>query len=128
MAGSSSKGQLVAAIADEDTCVGLKLAGALETSPLRGSNYFIVTSQTTAREIELAFRAFCSRPDVAVILIAQKTADQIRLTVDQQVARLAPSVVEVPTKDAPYDPSRDSVLTRAKGMLGSVAETDKPFF
>ena len=29
-----------------------------------------------------------------------------------------PAVLEVPSKDQPYDPSKDSILRRVKGMFG----------
>ncbi len=34
------------------------------------------------------------------------------------VVQPTPAVLEVPSKDQPYDPSKDSILRRVKGMFG----------
>jgi len=42
-------------------------------------------------------------------LIKKKVADMIRQLVDEH-DQAFPSVLEIPSKDHPYDPSKDSVL------------------
>uniref|UniRef100_A0A803W027 ATPase H+ transporting V1 subunit F n=1 Tax=Ficedula albicollis TaxID=59894 RepID=A0A803W027_FICAL len=54
--------------------------------------------------------------DVGMILISQALAEQIRPAVAAH-ARALPAVLEIPSKDHPYDPARDSVLRRARGLF-----------
>ncbi|KAI1701444.1 ATP synthase (F/14-kDa) subunit domain-containing protein [Ditylenchus destructor] len=61
------------------------------------------------------FINFISREDIAIILINQHIAEIIRYTVDQHKASI-PAVLEIPSKEMPYDPSKDSILNRARGM------------
>ena len=48
-----------------------------------------------------------------VLLCAGQIADEIRHLLDQNTATI-PSVLEIPSKEHPYDPSKDSILRRAK--------------
>ncbi|NXQ38817.1 VATF ATPase, partial [Catharus fuscescens] len=59
---------------------------------------------------------FLAREDVGMILISQALAEQIRPAVAAH-ARALPAVLEIPSKDHPYDPARDSVLRRARGLF-----------
>ena len=45
-----------------------------------------------------------------------QVAELIRTTIDAHTAPL-PAILEIPSKDHPYDPSKDSILRRAKGMV-----------
>ncbi|KAB5587244.1 hypothetical protein PHYPO_G00010980 [Pangasianodon hypophthalmus] len=56
--------------------------------------------------------------DNRIILINQFIAEMIRHVIDAHVQSI-PAVLEIPSKDQPYDASRDSVLRRAKGMFSS---------
>lgn len=58
-------------------------------------------------EIEETFKMFVARDDVAIILINQHIAEMIRYVVDQHTASI-PAVLEIPSKEAPYDPSKVS--------------------
>uniref|UniRef100_A0A915HLH3 Uncharacterized protein n=1 Tax=Romanomermis culicivorax TaxID=13658 RepID=A0A915HLH3_ROMCU len=49
-------------------------------------------------------------------MINQHIAEQIRYAVDSHTKSI-PAVLEIPSKDHPYDPSKDSVLHRARGMF-----------
>lgn len=71
----------------------------------RKPNYFIVDKNTGVTEIEESFKTFVSRDDIAIILINQHIAEMIRYTVDQHVASI-PAVLEIPSKEMPYDPSK----------------------
>jgi V-type H+-transporting ATPase subunit F len=76
-----------------------------------------VDEKTNLRDIEDAFRAFTTREDVAVVLISQYVADMIRPLVNRYT-KAVPAVLEIPSKDHPYDPSKDSILSRVKFMFG----------
>ncbi|VDN59479.1 unnamed protein product [Dracunculus medinensis] len=116
MAHSAQRGKILAVIGDEDTVVGFLLGGIGELDKSRRPNYLIVGKDTPAGEIEETFKSFCSRDDVAIILINQHIAEMIRYTVDQHTASV-PAVLEIPSKESPYDPSKDSIMNRAKGLF-----------
>lgn len=67
--------------------------------------------------IEEAFKTFTNREDIAVLLINQFIANMIRHLIDGY-ARPVPAILEIPSKDQPYDPTQDSVLARVKFMVG----------
>jgi len=116
---AASKGKLIAVIGDEDTVVGFALGGIGEVNPkTKQTNYFIVGKETTALEIEEAFKTFTRRDDVGIILILQHIAEMIRYAIDAY-RQTIPTVLEVPSKDHPYDASKDSILRRARGMFNS---------
>lgn len=74
-------------------------------------------SETTAAAIEEAFKSFTNREDIAVLLINQGVANTIRHLIDSY-SRPVPAILEVPSKDQPYDPTQDSILARVKFMFG----------
>ncbi|EDV43736.2 uncharacterized protein Dana_GF16369 [Drosophila ananassae] len=109
-------GKLMAVIGDEDTCVGFLLGGIGEVNENREANFMVVERDTTVAQIEACFKNFLARPDIAIILINQMYADMIRSTVDAHILPV-PTVVEIPSKQQPYDASKDSILKRAHGIL-----------
>jgi len=118
MAISAARGKLIAVIGDEDTCTGFVLGGVGELNKNKVPNYMIVDKNTSIGEIEETFRAFIKRDDVGIILINQNVAEMIRHVIDTHDLPI-PSVLEIPSKDSPYDPSKDSILRRAKGMFST---------
>ncbi|KAM7254334.1 hypothetical protein ACFE04_032016 [Oxalis oulophora] len=114
---------LIAMIADEDTVVGMLLAGVGNVDLRRKTNYLIVDSKTTVKQIEDAFKEFTSRDDVAVVLISQFVANMIRFLVDSYNKPI-PAILEIPSKDHPYDPSRDSILSRVKHLFNTESVAD----
>lgn len=118
MAISSARGRLIAVIGDEDTITGFLLGGIGELDIERRPNYLAVTKDTPLSEIEETFQSFTSREDIAIILIVQNVADMIRHLVDAHTNPI-PAVLEIPSKDKPYDPEKDSVLNKAKGLFSA---------
>ena len=113
------KGKLIALIGDEDSCVGFLLGGIGERNHGKNPevNFLVVDPAATAvDEIEAHFRAFLTRGDIDIILIQQTVADQIRSVIERHQAPI-PAVLEIPSKNAPYDPKKDSVLKRARGLV-----------
>uniref|UniRef100_A0A0K0DZN3 V-type proton ATPase subunit F n=1 Tax=Strongyloides stercoralis TaxID=6248 RepID=A0A0K0DZN3_STRER len=104
---------LLAVIGDEDTVVGFLLGGIGDESIGREANYFIVQNTTTSLEIEKAFKSFAERDDIAIILINQNVANTIRGVIDNYKKSI-PTVLEIPSKETPYDISKDSFLNRAR--------------
>ncbi|KAJ2094501.1 H(+)-transporting V1 sector ATPase subunit F [Coemansia sp. S100] len=108
---------LIAAIGDEDTITGLLLAGIGDIDAHQRPNFLVVDTKTTQVTIEEEFTSFIQRKDIAIILINQHIADEIRGILDEYSAAF-PTVLEIPSKDHPYDPSKDSVLKRVQLLLG----------
>lgn len=104
-------------IVDEDTATGMLLTGIGHTDLKKNTNFLIVNDKTTAANIEDAFRDFTSRDDVSVVLINQSIASVIRHVLDSY-SKPVPAVLEIPSKDQPYDPTQDSILSRVKFMFG----------
>jgi len=115
---SSSNSAIIAMIADEDTVTGFLLAGVGNVDLRRKTNYLIVDSKTTVKAIEDAFKEFTTKDDVAIVLISQYVANMIRFLVDSY-NKPVPAILEIPSKDHPYDPAHDSVLSRVKYLFSS---------
>ncbi|KAL4383674.1 hypothetical protein GQ457_15G023280 [Hibiscus cannabinus] len=109
---------LIAMIADEDTVVGFLLAGVGNVDLRRKTNYLIVDSKTTVKQIEEAFKEFTTRSDIAVVLISQYVANMVRFLVDSYNKPI-PAILEIPSKNHPYDPAHDSILSRVKHLFST---------
>ncbi|KAH8361705.1 hypothetical protein KR200_008674, partial [Drosophila serrata] len=96
----------------KDTCVGFMLAGIGQVDENRQANFMVVDKRTTPVQIEACFKNFLARPEIGIILINQEHADVIRPTVDAHLLAV-PTVIEIPSKQNPYDVSKDSILKRA---------------
>ncbi|ODV76652.1 vacuolar H-ATPase 14 kDa subunit of the catalytic sector [Suhomyces tanzawaensis NRRL Y-17324] len=116
-----AKRSLLAAIADEDSITGLLLAGVGQVSnePGKETNFLtVVPGKTTVEQIEEAFEKFTSeRDDIAILLINQHLADLIRYKVDNYT-KAFPAILEIPSKDHPYDPEKDSILKKVRRLFG----------
>ncbi|KZW02113.1 vacuolar ATP synthase [Exidia glandulosa HHB12029] len=108
---------LLAVIGDEDSITGLLLAGVGHVNENQKKNFLIVDSKTQISTIEAAFQEFTERKDVAILLINQHIAEKIRPTVDKY-QQAFPALLEIPSKDHPYDPSKDSILKRVQKLSG----------
>ncbi|KAF7493560.1 V-type proton ATPase subunit F [Sarcoptes scabiei] len=115
-----TRGKLIAVIGDEDTCVGFLFGGIGENNPAHNPphNFLVVDKNTTISKIEETFQSFLKRDDIDIILINQNIAEQIRHLIDAHTDPI-PAVLEIPSKDQPYDPSKDSILRRAKGLFSA---------
>lgn len=61
-------------------------------------------------------RQFLNRDDIGIILINQYIAEMVRHALDAH-QRSIPAVLEIPSKEHPYDAAKDSILRRARGMF-----------
>ncbi|XP_014276444.1 V-type proton ATPase subunit F 1 [Halyomorpha halys] len=113
---SAIKGKLLAVIGDEDTCVGFLLGGVGEINKNRHTNFMVVDKNSSVGEIEDTFKRFLKRDDIDIILINQNIAEMIRHVIDAHIHPI-PAILEIPSKDHPYDANKDSILRRAKGMF-----------
>ncbi|XP_067837750.1 V-type proton ATPase subunit F [Heptranchias perlo] len=112
------RGKLIAVLGDEDTCTGFLLGGIGELNKNRRPNFLVVEKETSVAEIEETFKNFLSRDDIGIILINQYIAEMIRHIIDAHTLSI-PAVLEIPSKEHPYDASKDSILRRAKGMFSA---------
>eukprot|EP01087_Luapelamoeba_hula_P016126 TRINITY_DN492_c0_g1_i1.p1 TRINITY_DN492_c0_g1~~TRINITY_DN492_c0_g1_i1.p1 ORF type:complete len:128 (+),score=19.09 TRINITY_DN492_c0_g1_i1:24-407(+) len=110
-------GSVVAVIGDEDTITGFLLAGVGDLGAKRNPNFLMVTNKTKPAEVEAAFKSFTSRDDVAIVLITQDVANEIRQLLDDYNA-LFPAVLEIPSKNTPYDITKDSLMVRVRRLQG----------
>ncbi|SCU98205.1 LADA_0H11320g1_1 [Lachancea dasiensis] len=116
----SDKRSLIAVIGDEDTCTGMLLAGVGQVSPSsQEKNFFMYQEgKTTREEVLAAFDNYTQeREDIAILLINQHVAEKIRGQVDNFTAAF-PAVLEIPSKEHPYDPEKDSILKRVRRLFG----------
>lgn len=112
--------QFLAVIGDEDSVTGLLLAGIghVTEPPDSQRNFLVVDNKTEKSTIEEAFNKFTKeRKDIGIILINQHVAEMIRDVVDK-FQDAFPAVLEIPSKDHPYDPEKDSVLRRVRRLFG----------
>ena len=109
-------GKLIAVIGDEDTVVGFLLAGVGHRN-VDGQNFLVVKPDTEVALIEQTFKTFTGRSDVGIVLINQHVANNIRHCI-RDYTKTIPTVLEIPSKDFPYDPEQDTVMQRVSLMLG----------
>ena len=64
--------------------------------------------ETTLPQIEEKFEELISRKDIAIILINQHIAEDIRSQIDNHNLAF-PTVLEIPSKEHPYDPSKVNI-------------------
>ncbi|KAL9555389.1 H(+)-transporting V1 sector ATPase subunit F [Mucor bainieri] len=128
----------IAVIGDEDSVTGLLLAGIGNVNQQQKRNFLVVDAKTPLGTIEEAFIEYTKRKDIAIILINQHIAEDIRELVDGHSAAF-PAILEIPSKDHPYgnnlsafnliptltllyfsysDPEKDSVLKRVRRLFG----------
>jgi len=114
----ASDNALIAMIADEDTITGFLLSGVGHKDKKRQENFLVVDNKTSQGKIEEAFKSYTRRDDIAIIMITQKVADDIRYLINDY-DKIIPTILEIPSKDHPYDPSKDNIMTKVKRMTGT---------
>ena len=80
----------------------------------------IVNKETTDDILEATFKSWTIKDEVGIILIGQPYAERIRnMIVEHQEneEKLLPTILEIPTKECPYDPCKDSMLVKAASKL-----------
>lgn len=94
----------------QDTVTGFLLAGVGHRTA-KGSNFLVVKPDTKLQSIEEAFQQFSNREDVGIILINQHIANNIRHVLKDYHSTI-PTVLEIPSKEYPYDPEQDYIMQR----------------
>ena len=107
------KSLLIGVIGDETTVTGFLLTGIGERARDGVQNFMIVTKETSTQELEQGFQKMIDRSDVGIILISQSLAERCRNMIDEHQGdeeKVLPTILEIPSKDAPYDPTKDGML------------------
>lgn len=113
----STKGTLlVSVIADATTVTGLLLTGIGERNTKGQQNFLVVDKETTDAMIEHQLKQLIDRDDIGVILISQNCAERVRQIIVNH-DKIIPTILEIPSKDNPYDPEKDTIVTRAAAIL-----------
>eukprot|EP00188_Purpureofilum_apyrenoidigerum_P005303 Plantae.Rhodophyta-Purpureofilum_apyrenoidigerum.ctg67833.p1 GENE.Plantae.Rhodophyta-Purpureofilum_apyrenoidigerum.ctg67833~~Plantae.Rhodophyta-Purpureofilum_apyrenoidigerum.ctg67833.p1 ORF type:complete len:127 (+),score=26.07 Plantae.Rhodophyta-Purpureofilum_apyrenoidigerum.ctg67833:103-483(+) len=116
--GSRERRYFIAVIGDEDTVTGFLLSGIGNIDSAKQANYFVVDLKETPKAaIEAAFKRYTSDEDIAIVLINQNIANLIRADVNA-FKKPVPAVLEIPSKEHPYDANQDGILQKVRGMLG----------
>lgn len=66
-------------------------------------------AETTPKVIDDTFKEMTTRNDIGIVLITQTCAEQIRHTVNN-FSKPIPAILEIPSKDSPYDVTKDGIL------------------
>merc|ERR1711879_241584 len=112
-------------IGDEDTVTGMLLAGIGHVDGQGKKNFLLVEAKTHVKEIEEKFQELIHRKDICMILITQSCAELIRsvcLDAYAESGQIIPTVLEIPSKDQPYDPRKDWIMQRVAQFLPSAME------
>lgn len=99
----------------QDTVTGFILAG-IGHRTANNSNFLIVNQETKIQQVEDAFKSLSSRDDVGIILINQHVANDIRHVL-KDYNETIPTVLEIPSKEHPYDPEQDYIMVRSHVCL-----------
>ncbi|KAL7440984.1 hypothetical protein ACHAXH_007953 [Discostella pseudostelligera] len=112
-------GKLVAVIGDEDTVTGFLLAGVGHRTA-DSCNFLTVKQDTKPEVIENTLKAFTQRDDIGIILINQHVANNLRHIL-KDYNQTIPTILEIPSKEHPYDPEQDFIMQRVNMFLGGGA-------
>ena len=104
----------------QDTVTGFLLAG-IGHRTVEGSNFLVVKPVTDVRVIEQTFHELTTRKDIGILLINQHVANEIRSTL-RDYSKLIPTILEIPSKDIPYDAEKDYIMQRVSMVLGGGVE------
>ena len=107
---------LVSAIGDRTTITGLLLTGMGERNMKNQTNFLIVDKDTDDETIETNLRSFLERTDIGIVLISQNVAERVRNIIVEH-NKVLPTILEIPSKDTPYEADKDTIVKRAASIL-----------
>ena len=107
---------LVSAIGDRTTITGLLLTGMGERNMKNQTNFLIVDKDTDDETIETNLRSFLERTDIGIVLISQNVAERVRNIIVEH-NKVLPTILEIPSKDTPYEADKDTIVKRAAAIL-----------
>ena len=107
---------LTSIIADETTVTGFLLTGMGERNRKGQCNFCIVNKDTTDGDIDKALRELLARTDIGIVLVGQEVAERVRNVITEH-EEIIPTILEIPSKNNPYDPEKDPIVLRAAQIL-----------
>ncbi|EMR09802.1 V-type ATPase, F subunit [Pneumocystis murina B123] len=108
---------LIGIIGDEDSVTGFLLAGIGHIDNEQKKNFLVVGTETETSVIETFFEELTDlRTDIGIILINQHIADRIRPKIEAY-SQVLPSLLEIPSKDHPYDLEKDFILKKVRRLM-----------
>eukprot|EP00933_Yihiella_yeosuensis_P052154 TRINITY_DN50167_c0_g1_i1.p2 TRINITY_DN50167_c0_g1~~TRINITY_DN50167_c0_g1_i1.p2 ORF type:complete len:135 (-),score=41.11 TRINITY_DN50167_c0_g1_i1:532-936(-) len=113
----------VGLIGDEETVTGMVLAGIGHVDGQGRKNFMAVDSKTHRKDIDEKFKDLTSRKDIAMVVITQNCADEIRATIEEynKSGKVVPTVMEIPQNGAVWDPKKDSIMQRVLFFMPTAA-------
>ena len=115
--GFSTKATLLTSIiADETTVTGFLLTGMGERNKKGHYNFYIVGKDSQDGDIDKALRDILARTDIGIVLIGQDIAERVRNVIIEH-EEIIPTILEIPSKNYPYDPTKDPIVYRAAQIL-----------
>lgn len=74
-------------------------------------------AESTKQSVEAVFNRFLRDTNISVILITQEASDKFLRELISQREEIYPVILEIPSKEKPYDPVKDVVMQRAHRLL-----------
>ena len=125
----TKKSMLIAIIADEQTVTGFLLTGIGQRGKDGSSNFMICNKETTDQQLEDTFSSYLARGDIAIVMISQTMAERVRHLIiehNNDEDKILHTVLEIPSKEMPYDPTKDTMLVAAaQKLFGQEAGIEK---
>ena len=103
-------------LGNDFTITGLLLTGMGERNVRGQSNFMIVDKETSDESVETFLRELLGRSDVGIVLISQNIAERVRNIIVEH-EKVLPTILEIPSKDTPYEADKDTIVRRAAQIL-----------
>jgi V-type H+-transporting ATPase subunit F len=107
---------LTSIIADETTVTGFLLTGMGERNRKGQTNFYVVNKDSSDGDIDKFLRELLARPDIGIVLVGQEVAERVRNVILEH-EEIIPTILEIPSKNNPYDPEKDPIVLRAAQIL-----------
>ena len=108
----SKREMKIGIIGDKDTVTGFLLTGIGQRESAEKSNYLVVDENTPGSEIENKFAGFLDDRSVGIIIVNQKLADNHLRHLISAHEEIIPTILEIPSKDCPYQIENDMVVQK----------------
>lgn len=103
----------------QDTVTGFLLAGVGHRTA-DSCNFLTVKQDTKPDVVESTLKSFTQRDDIGIILINQHVANNVRHIL-KDYNQTIPTILEIPSKEHPYDAEQDTIMQRVNMFLGGGA-------
>jgi V/A-type H+-transporting ATPase subunit F len=98
----------IAAIGEEDTIIGLRLAGI--------GDAFIASEVS---EIKAAIEKVLQNPDIGLLIITERLAEKVRNIINEIMERRTiPTIIEIPDRQGPIEREVDPISELIKRAVG----------